>query len=96
MWAIPAAWQAGGKTVFAFAFAGDCDVDAVRSNTFELEWPPHSGDIKVFPEIDKAAWFSLSVAREKINQAQIEFLDVLERKEPTTGDDADRDWNTPA
>jgi predicted NUDIX family NTP pyrophosphohydrolase len=71
--------QAGGKTVHGFALEGDCDPSAIRSNTFELEWPPRSGKRQSFPEIDRADWFRLDVARKKINPAQAEFIDRLEQ-----------------
>ncbi|WP_254562041.1 NUDIX domain-containing protein [Dyadobacter diqingensis] len=70
--------QKGGKVVVAWAVEGDIDAEAVVSNTFEIIWPPHSGKIQTFPEVDKAGWFSMDLAREKINQAQISFLDQLE------------------
>jgi predicted NUDIX family NTP pyrophosphohydrolase len=69
--------QKGGKTVFAWAIAFDCDVSAVRSNTFEMEWPPKSGKMKEFPEIDRAGWFSIDAAREKLLPSQAPFLDRL-------------------
>jgi predicted NUDIX family NTP pyrophosphohydrolase len=71
--------QAGGKTVYAWAVAGDCDAEAIRSNTFTMEWPPHSGRWKTYPEADRAAWFSLPRAREKILKSQQPLLDELER-----------------
>jgi predicted NUDIX family NTP pyrophosphohydrolase len=67
-----------GKLVLAFAVAGDLDAATVRSNTFELEWPPRSGRTQSFPEIDRAEWFGLEEARAKLNPAQAEFLDRLE------------------
>jgi predicted NUDIX family NTP pyrophosphohydrolase len=70
--------QAGGKTVQAWAVEGDCDPANLRSNVFAIEWPPRSGRQKSFPEVDRAAWFPLDVAREKINPAQIALLDELE------------------
>jgi predicted NUDIX family NTP pyrophosphohydrolase len=66
-----------GKLVLAYAVAGDLDPAAVRSNTFELEWPPRSGRMQSFPEIDRAGWFTLAAAREKLNPAQAEFVDRL-------------------
>jgi predicted NUDIX family NTP pyrophosphohydrolase len=66
-----------GKTVTAWAVEGDCDADAIRSNTFPIEWPPKSGKMQQFPEADRAAWFPLAVAREKIHSAQRDFLDRL-------------------
>jgi len=70
--------QKGGKTVHGWAFAGDLPDDfKLSSNTFEMEWPPHSGKTKKFPEIDRASFFSLEEARKKINPAQRPFLDRL-------------------
>lgn len=71
--------QAGGKVVQAWAVAGDCDPQKIRSNTFTLEWPPRSGKIREFPEVDRAGWFDLDTARKKINPAQAMFLDELEK-----------------
>jgi predicted NUDIX family NTP pyrophosphohydrolase len=67
-----------GKRVLAFAVAGDLDPAAISSNTFELEWPPRSGRTQTFPEIDRAEWFPLDVARAKLNPAQAELIDRLE------------------
>jgi predicted NUDIX family NTP pyrophosphohydrolase len=69
--------QRGGKYVIAFAVEGDFDVAALKSNTFDLEWPPKSGHKQSFPEVDRAAWFSLAQARHKILPAQAEFIDRL-------------------
>jgi predicted NUDIX family NTP pyrophosphohydrolase len=66
-----------GKQIVAFAVAGDLDADAIRSNTFTLEWPPRSGTMREFPEVDRAGWFGLDEAREKLNPAQAELLDRL-------------------
>jgi predicted NUDIX family NTP pyrophosphohydrolase len=71
--------QAGGKLVHAFALEGDLDPKAIHSNTFEMEWPPRSGRRQAFPEVDRAAWFPLDVAREKIHKGQVGLLDALER-----------------
>jgi predicted NUDIX family NTP pyrophosphohydrolase len=72
--------QKGGKVVTAWAAEGDLDADAVRSNTFRMEWPPRSGRWATFPEIDRAGWFGVDEAREKLNAAQAEFVDrLLER-----------------
>ena len=71
--------QAGGKLVHAWAAAGDLDVDRVSSVTFEMEWPPRSGQKAAFPEVDRAEWFDLATARRKILPAQSIFLDRLER-----------------
>lgn len=70
--------QAGGKIVIAWAFAGDCDAGAVRSNTFTMEWPPRSGQQREFPEVDRAGWFTLTAARQKLLPAQHPFLDRLQ------------------
>jgi len=70
--------QKGGKTVWGWAVAGDLPSDfKLASNTFEMEWPPRSGKVEQFPEIDQARFFSLEVARIKINPAQVIFLDRL-------------------
>jgi predicted NUDIX family NTP pyrophosphohydrolase len=71
--------QAGGKHVIAFALDADLDVGAIRSNEFELEWPPRSGRVQRFPEIDRAAWFPLPIAREKILSGQCPLLDLLQK-----------------
>ena len=70
--------QKGGKTVHAWAFEGDLpDSFKLKSNTFEMEWPPRSGKLKEFPEIDRAEFFTEEIARQKINPAQTPFLDCL-------------------
>lgn len=69
--------QRGGKWVEAFALEGDFDVATLRSNLFEMEWPPRSGRNTAFPEIDRAAWFPLDAARTRIRDAQAELLDRL-------------------
>lgn len=69
--------QSGGKRVVAWAVAGDLDATTVVSNTFDLEWPPGSGRIQQFPEIDRAAWLALADAAAKIITAQREFLTRL-------------------
>ena len=66
-----------GKLVAAWAVEGDLDADTITSNTFELEWPPRSGRTREFPEVDRAGWFGLDAAREKLNPAQGAFLDRL-------------------
>jgi len=71
--------QRGGKRVRAWAAAGDLDVTQIRSNTFEMRWPPGSGRTASFPEIDRAAWFSVAEARVKLIDAQAAFLDRLRR-----------------
>jgi predicted NUDIX family NTP pyrophosphohydrolase len=69
--------QKNGKEVRAYLGSGDLDVGAVVSNTFTIEWPPRSGRMAEFPEIDRAEWFSLEDARVKLNPAQVAFLDRL-------------------
>lgn len=69
--------QKGGKKVLCWAVAGELDADAVRSNMFELEWPPSSGKKKEFPEVDRGGWFGLAEARKKINAAQVPLLEEL-------------------
>ena len=69
--------QRSGKRVTAWAAEGDLDPDAVRSNTFEIEWPPRSGRRREFPEIDRAAWFGADEARRRLVAAQAEFVDRL-------------------
>ena len=69
--------QKGGKTIVAWALEGDVDHEKIISNTFEMEWPPKSGKMKSFPEIDKAEWFSITEAKQKINPAQSGFIDEL-------------------
>lgn len=63
-----------GKVVYAWAQEKDIDAEAIVSNTFEIEWPPKSGTLKSFPEIDKAAWFTVEEALEKINLAMGDFI----------------------
>ncbi len=69
--------QKGGKVVRAWAVEVDWDPANLRSNTFTLEWPPRSGSVQTFPEVDRAAYFDLKEARVKINAAQIPFLEEL-------------------
>ena len=69
--------QKGGKIVHAWAFEGDCDPKAIRSNTFQMEWPPHSRRQQEFPEIDRAEFFDLAAARKKIKAGQEGLLDEL-------------------
>ncbi|HKH87540.1 MAG TPA: NUDIX domain-containing protein [Acidimicrobiales bacterium] len=69
--------QPSGKTVRVWAVAGDVDVEDFVSNTFDLEWPPHSGETTSFPEIDRAAWISAATARRKLLKGQVGFVDRL-------------------
>ena len=69
--------KASGKTLTVWAAEGDLDATACVSNTFEIEWPPRSGRMQEFPEIDRAEWVGLEVAREKLVKGQLPFLDRL-------------------
>jgi len=69
--------QPSGKIIHAWALEHDLDVTRIRSNTFSLEWPRHSGNIREYPEIDEGRWFSLEEARQKITSSQSGFLDRL-------------------
>jgi predicted NUDIX family NTP pyrophosphohydrolase len=72
--------QKSGKVVSAWAAQGDLDAEAIRSNTFTMEWPPRSGRTAEFPEIDRAGWFSPDAARQKLVPAQVGLLErLLER-----------------
>ena len=66
-----------GKLLTVWAAEGDLDADSTRSNTFTIEWPPRSGRVQEFPEIDRAAWFGVDQAREKLVKGQVPFLDRL-------------------
>ncbi len=73
-----------GKVLSVWAVEGDLDAAACRSSTFDLEWPPRSGRVQSFPEIDRAAWFGLDAARAKLVRGQVPFLDrLLERLPPS-------------
>jgi predicted NUDIX family NTP pyrophosphohydrolase len=74
---LGAAKQPGGKIVHAWAVEDNWDVALLRSNTFEMEWPPKSGRTQSFPELDRAAWFDLTEARAKILKGHVVFLDRL-------------------
>jgi predicted NUDIX family NTP pyrophosphohydrolase len=69
--------QKAGKAVWAWAIPGDADAANITSNEFMMEWPPHSGKQQSFPEVDKAAWFTIAAAKKKINPAQAALLDEL-------------------
>jgi predicted NUDIX family NTP pyrophosphohydrolase len=69
--------QRGGKVVTAWALERDLDAETIRSSTFELEWPPRSGRVQTFPEVDRAAWLALPAARAKLLAAQAPFLERL-------------------
>jgi len=72
--------QKSGKTVHAFALEADFDLDCFASNEFEMEWPPRSGRLQKFPEIDRVAYFTLATARKKILPGQRPFIDELVRR----------------
>jgi len=67
----------GGKIIHAFAIEGDVDAAKVTSNLFEMEWPPRSGKMQSFPEVDRAAWFGIDDARQRLNKGQVPILDEL-------------------
>ncbi len=70
--------QSGGKLVTAWAIEADVDPGEINSNTFEMEWPPRSGRMQAFPEVDRAEWFALDQARVKMLKSQLPLLDQLE------------------
>jgi predicted NUDIX family NTP pyrophosphohydrolase len=72
--------QASGKVVHVWAIEADIDPTAIQSNSFPLEWPPRSGQIRQFPEVDRAAWFDLADARSKIHKGQVALLDEMNSK----------------
>jgi predicted NUDIX family NTP pyrophosphohydrolase len=85
--------QPGGKLVHAWAVRGDIDATSIRSNTFSIEWPPRSGKRAEFPEVDRAGWFDLPIARQKLLPGQRGFLDQLQEqlgKRPTAKSDGVR------
>jgi predicted NUDIX family NTP pyrophosphohydrolase len=69
-----------GKTIFAWAIEEDFDTNEMKSNFFEMEWPPKSGQRKRFPEVDSAEWFSIEEAKDKVNKGQVPMLDELAEK----------------
>ena len=69
--------QSGGKVVHAWSIEGDCDVSKIRSNSFSMRWPPKSGQMQQFPEVDRAEWFAINEARKKIIKGQAALLDQL-------------------
>ena len=69
--------QRGGKRILAWAFEGDFDPLQLHSSTFSMEWPPRSGQKRDFPEVDRAAWFTLDEARRRINPGQVPLVDEL-------------------
>lgn len=85
---LGSAKQPSGKVVRVFALAGDLDTRDLRSNSFEIEWPPRSGRISAFPEVDRGAWFDLGTARVKLLPGQTVFLDQLAEALAVGGDPA--------
>ena len=83
---LPPIRQAGGKEVHAFLVRGDFDPEALVSNRFTLEWPPRSGRMQSFPEVDRAAWFALDEAKRKLNPAQCAWLDAVARAAASEGE----------
>lgn len=77
--------QRAGKLVRGWALGGDLDAGAIVSNTFQIEWPPRSGKLVEIPEVDRAEWFALEAAREKINPGQVPLLDRLAEVLGTSG-----------
>ncbi|MDX1407154.1 MAG: NUDIX domain-containing protein [Saprospiraceae bacterium] len=75
---LPSIRISSGKILHPFISEGDFDPSSIRSNVFELEWPPRSGQIRQFPEVDRAAWFTLQEAREKLHKGQVQLVDLLE------------------
>jgi len=69
--------QKGGKTVYCWAVEGDIDEHHIGSNTFQIEWPPKSGKLQAFPEVDKAGWFNVSEAKQNVNRSQFSFIEQL-------------------
>jgi len=74
--------QKGGKRVYCYALEFNIAAASIKSNTFEMQWPPKSGNMQTFPEIDRAAWFDFHTARLKINERQVELLERLIESAP--------------
>jgi predicted NUDIX family NTP pyrophosphohydrolase len=77
---LQAITQKSGKIVHAWAFSGDCDPSAIRSNAFTMEWPPRSGKQREFPEVDRAEFFEIEEAKRRINPAQAALISELQQK----------------
>jgi len=71
--------QRGGKIVYAWAVRSDLDAATVKSNTFSIEWPPGSGKMREFPEVDRAEWFTITLAKRRILKSQLGLLEQLEQ-----------------
>lgn len=72
--------QSGGKVIHAWALEADFDATSIQSNPFTMEWPPYSGKLQSFPEVDRAEWFALGVAKQKILRGQVNLLEQLEAR----------------
>ena len=79
-WSLETIRQANGKLVMAWAFEGDWNPEELKSNTFEIEWPPRSGQMQQFPEADRAAWFELEEAKQRIIRGQVAFLEAIAQR----------------
>jgi len=77
--------QRGGKIVYAWAMYSELEPTAINSNTFSMEWPLGSGTMRTFPEVDRAAWFKIELARLKILKSQLNLLDQLEQTLASSG-----------
>jgi len=73
------AFKASGKTVHVWVLEADLDVSEIQSNEFTMEWPPRSGQMQSFPEVDKAEWFPLDAARTKIHKGQVQIVDAVDQ-----------------
>jgi predicted NUDIX family NTP pyrophosphohydrolase len=69
--------QPGGKTVSVWAIEGNCDASKIKSNTFLTEWPPRSGKQQEFPEVDRAGWYTIDIAKKKLLKGQVGFIEEL-------------------
>lgn len=87
--------QPSGKRIIVYAFEGDFDPSSLNSNTFTMEWPPRSGRQEAFPEIDRADWFDLNTARQKLVKGQVPFLSALETRLQASNDAAETPQASP-
>ena len=79
VWELGEVRQSSGKRIVAWALEGDLDAATAQSNVFVMEWPPRSGRQQEFPEIDRAEWFDLETAKEKLVKGQVRFVELLEQ-----------------
>ena len=77
--ALEPVYLKSGKKIYAWAVEGTIDIIKIKSNLFEMEWPPRSGKLQTFPEVDKAEWFDIETAKIKVNAAQVPLIDELYR-----------------